>query len=91
MRSQCPRAALVSFALLVTLFPVAAAADQLIMKNGDVISGEVTKIAENKIYINPSYADEYAIDLAEVESIEAEKVFEVELDQSHRSGSRDSG
>ena len=80
MRPQCPRAALVSFALLVTLFPVAAAADQLIMKNGDVITGEVTKIAEDKIYINPSYTDEYAIDLAEVDSIQAEKVFEVELE-----------
>ena len=80
MRSQCPRAALVSFALLVTMFPVTAAADQLIMKNGDVITGEVTKIAENKIYINPSYTDEYAIDLAEVDSIQAEKLFEVELE-----------
>jgi putative salt-induced outer membrane protein len=80
MRSQCPRAALVSLALLVILFPVSAAADQLIMKNGDVITGEVTKIAEDKIYINPSYTDEYAIDLAEVVSIEAEKVFEVELE-----------
>jgi len=80
MYSHYLRAALISFVSLVTLFPVSAAADQLIMKNGDVITGEVSKIDEDKIHIKPSYADEYAIDLAEVDSIEAEKLFEVELE-----------
>ena len=62
------------------LLPGTALADQLIMKNGDVITGKVTKIVDEKIYIDPSYADEYAIDLAEVASIAAEQTFDVELE-----------
>jgi putative salt-induced outer membrane protein len=71
-----------SLALLVLgffLLPGIASADQLLMKNGDIISGNISKIVDDKVYIDPSYADEYAVDLAEVVSIEADNPFEVEL------------
>lgn len=55
-------------------------ADQLVMKNGDVITGEVKKVEDDKVFIEPAYASEFSVDLSEVVSIEAEQVFEVELE-----------
>jgi len=57
-----------------------AVADQLTMENGDVITGEVSKIVDNQIFIDPSYADEFAINLDEVVAIEADQVFEIVLE-----------
>lgn len=73
------RSKFVLFALGLFLLPGIASADQLRMKNGDIISGTISKIVDDKVYIDPSYADEYAIDMAEVASIEAENPFDVEL------------
>lgn len=56
-----------------------ANADQIHMKNGDVITGNVTKIEDGDLYIEPSYADEFAVDLSEVVSVEADRVYEIEL------------
>ena len=36
--------------------PLTVSADQLVMKNGDVITGTVTKVADGKVYIDPSYS-----------------------------------
>ncbi len=73
------RTTMIRLFFCLILLPGAAIADQLLMKNGDIITGTVTRIADDKVYIDPSYADEYAVDLAEVISIEAEKIYEVEL------------
>ncbi|HKX54574.1 MAG TPA: hypothetical protein VJN01_00630, partial [Xanthomonadales bacterium] len=56
-----------------------AQADQVTMKNGDVITGKVNRIADSKVWIQPSYADEFGVALAEVEKLDADLVFEVEL------------
>ncbi len=63
-----------------TLLPGALLADQLKMKNGDVITGEVKKVEDNKVFIKPAYASAFSVDMAEVVSIEAEKVFEMALE-----------
>ena len=63
-----------------TLLPGFSVADQLIMKNGDVITGEVSKVENNKVVIKPAYASEFSVDLAEVVSIDAEKIYEMELE-----------
>ena len=70
-----------TFRLLLTLLlmPGVVFADQLLMKNSDTITGNVTKIVNGKVYIDPSYAGEYAVDLNAVVSIVAEHDFEVEL------------
>ena len=65
------------FVIGFTLLPGVALADQLLMKNGDIITGDIIKIDDDKVYIDTSYADEYAVDLAEVNSIQAENLFEV--------------
>ena len=61
------------------LLPGISIADQLIMKNGDVITGSISKITDGDVYIEPSYADEFAVALGEVASIESEKILEIEM------------
>ncbi|MDZ4729039.1 MAG: hypothetical protein SH820_03770 [Xanthomonadales bacterium] len=62
-------------------FPVSAQADQVIMKNGDIITGKVNRIADGKVWIQPAYADEFGVASTEVEKLDAELLFEVELAQ----------
>jgi len=70
---------LVLFIIALTLLPGIAFADKLHMQNGDIITGNISKIVDGNVYINPSYGDEYAVSMAEVISIEAENSFDVEL------------
>jgi putative salt-induced outer membrane protein YdiY len=53
-------------------------AGQLAMKNGDKITGEITKIWDKKITIEPEYADDFEVDLDAVAYIDSERDFEVE-------------
>jgi putative salt-induced outer membrane protein YdiY len=54
-------------------------AGQLVMKNGDVITGAVSKITGGDVYIEPSYADEFAVSLSEVASIQSDNVLEIAM------------
>jgi len=67
--------------LLLSLFlmPRAGFADQLIMKNGDVITGDITRISDGEVLIKPGYSGKFAVEIADVVSIEADKEFAVEL------------
>ena len=67
------------FVIVFSLLPGSVFADQLLMKNGDIISGNISKIVDGKVFIKPGYADEYAINMDEVISIEADTPFDVEL------------
>lgn len=58
---------------------ITAHADQLILKNGDRITGEIKRIWDKEITIEPEYADEFQVDLDAVEYIEAERDFEIQL------------
>lgn len=60
-------------------FSLNAQADQVIMKNGDVITGTINRVADGKVWIQPSYADEFGVAVGEVEKMEAALLFEVEL------------
>lgn len=62
------------------LIPASVSADRLVMKNGDVITGTISKIEDNEVFIEPAYADEFAVDMAEVATLEADQTFEIELD-----------
>jgi len=73
------RAALACLVLASILLPALAAADKLVMKNGDVITGSISKITDGEVYIEPSYADEFAVSLGEVASIENDKILEIVL------------
>ncbi|MGK2926348.1 MAG: DUF481 domain-containing protein, partial [Lysobacterales bacterium] len=62
------------------LTPAAGLADQLVMTNGDVITGDITAIAGDKITIKPAYSDEVAVNRADVASIEGDGVYAVVLE-----------
>jgi hypothetical protein len=73
------RAYFTGLLLIFLVTPAAALADRLVMTNGDVITGTISKISDGDVYIEPSYADEFAVALSEVASIENDKVLEIEL------------
>ena len=56
-----------------------AHADVLVLKNGDRITGEINRIWDGEVSIEPEYADEFDVDLAIVDHIESDRDFEVEL------------
>ena len=49
----------VVFAVMATL-TAPAMADQVLMKNGDIITGNINRIEDNEVFIEPSYADEFS-------------------------------
>lgn len=71
-------AAVLFVAAILLAGPVVA--DQVIMKNGDIITGNISKIEDDEVFIEPSYADEFSVKLAEVVSIDADETFEIELE-----------
>jgi len=78
------RKAFVHSLFVLSLVPCAAWSDQLVMINGDVISGEISKIKDEKIFIKPSYTDEFPVALGEVSSIQTGKAFAVELEDGRK-------
>lgn len=68
-----------AIALFLCLFAPGILADTVYMSNGDRITGEVSRVWDNELYIEPAYADEFTVDLSEVTRIESEEEFEVEL------------
>lgn len=80
METRSLRIPAVCMALAVLGFPGLAAADRLVMKNGDVITGDVSTIDDDKVTIKPAYADEFAVNKSDVASIEADNVYEVVLE-----------
>lgn len=72
-----------AFTAVLTMLALCAQpvfADQVRMSNGDVITGAISKIEDGKVFIKPSYADEFSVDLPEVVSIDAEGTYDVVLD-----------
>lgn len=57
----------------------ALADDVLIMKNGDRISGTVTKIWDGKVHIDAPYAGGIKVDLDKVRTIDARRDFQFEM------------
>ena len=60
----------------------AAQAGVLVLKNGDRITGEITRIWDSEISIEPEYSDEFQVDVSAVSHIESARQFEIELDLS---------
>ena len=78
------RTAIKLFVVLVSLPLAGMAQDRVVMINGDVITGNVSLISGDELLIEPSYADEFAIDLAEVASVEIQEAFDIELENDTR-------
>ena len=54
--------------------------DVLTLHNGDQITGEIKKIWGDEIMIEPSYADEFEVDVDAVSHIESEREFDITLE-----------
>ena len=53
--------------------------DVLVLKNGDRITGEISKIWDDEVTIEPEYSDEFNVDVPAVAYIESEREFEIDL------------
>ena len=69
----------VALGLICALLSFSASAAQLYMKNGDVITGDISRIWDDEVFIEPSYADEFAVDLPDVDYIVSEEELDLEL------------
>lgn len=68
--------------LLITAAVLATSISQagvLVLKNGDRITGDIKKIWDSEVSIEPSYADEFNVDAEIIDHIESDKEFEIEL------------
>ena len=57
----------------------AKAVDVIVMKNGDRITGEISRIWDEEVTIEPEYSDEFNVDVPAVAYIESEREFEIDL------------
>lgn len=55
-------------------------ADVLVLKNGDRITGDIKRIWDSEITIEPDYSDEFSVDVPAVDHIQSEREFEIELE-----------
>ena len=68
------------FIVLLSLVNLGAAyADELILKNGDRLTGHVIRMEDNKLFFKPPYADEIKIKWSEVSNLKTEKEVHVVL------------
>jgi putative salt-induced outer membrane protein YdiY len=72
--------------LLLCLLGSAAAyaEDFVLMKNGDRLTGEIKKIWNGEVFIDPAYGDEYAIELEYVAYVHTDEDFEVTVRRGRR-------
>ena len=72
------RPVIVSMLLTFALCPVAGA-DVIYLKNGDQITGEIKRIWDDEVTIEPEYSDEFNVDLPMIDRIESDRDFEIEM------------
>jgi putative salt-induced outer membrane protein YdiY len=56
-----------------------ATGELLVLKNGDRITGEIKRIWDAEVTIEPEYSDEFKVDLSAIGHIESERDLEIEL------------
>lgn len=78
-------------ALLLCVLVQAAQADQVVMKNGDVISGKISRVDSKEVVIKPAYTKKFAVKRSAVESIVTESELEVELEGGEKVRARFAG
>jgi putative salt-induced outer membrane protein YdiY len=71
-------------AMSCLLFGATANADVLVLKNGDRITGDVKRIWDAEVTIEPEYSDEFQVDLDAISHIESTRDFEVEFNDGRK-------
>jgi len=77
--------------LAVLSNPAIALADRIVMKNGDLITGRVTRVNQQEVVIDPPYTKAFAVKRDAVASIETAEALEVELEDGSRVRARFAG
>ena len=80
MNRLFPKNASGLLALICIFHGTIVQADLLVLKNGDRITGDIKRIWDGEVLIEPEYADEFELDLAVVEYIESDEEFEIDLE-----------
>ena len=75
---------LAALAGVCLLIPAPGLADVLVLKNGDRITGKIKRIWDDEVTIEPSYSDEFKVDLPVVDHIESDRDFELDLVDGRR-------
>ena len=57
----------------------AANAGLLVMKNGDRITGEIKRIWDAEVTIEPEYSDEFQVDVSAIDHVESSRNLQIEL------------
>jgi putative salt-induced outer membrane protein YdiY len=57
----------------------AASAGLLVMKNGDRITGDIKRIWDAEVTIEPEYSDEFKVDVSAIDHVESGRKLEIEL------------
>ena len=72
-------------AISVCLFTCTIAnAEYIVMKNGDKITGTISKIWDKELFIEPAYSDEFSVDMPNIAYIESDRVFEIEMQDGRK-------
>ncbi|MEJ2382799.1 MAG: DUF481 domain-containing protein [Xanthomonadales bacterium] len=78
--------------LLALLFvPATVLADRIVMQNGDVITGRVTRVDAKEVMIDPPYTKPFAVKRDAVASIETDEPLEVVLNDGAKVRARFAG
>lgn len=67
----------IRFALMIFLFSATASADEVVVKNGDRLRGEVGSMTEKRLLFKTTYAGDITINWSKVQRIIVERPFEV--------------
>ncbi len=70
--------------LLASFFQSAVAEDQIMLKNGDRITGEIQQIWDGELIIDTGYTDEFGIALSAISQVITERSFRFELDDEEK-------
>ena len=79
MKIPFPDNASGSIALICLFLGTTVQADVLVLKNGDRITGDIKRIWDGEISIEPEYSDEFDVEMSVVEYIESDQEFEIDL------------
>ena len=79
MKSQTRVNFLAYFAPFLLFCCSSTYADVLVLKNGDRITGDIKRIWDSEVSIEPEYSDEFDVDISVVEYIESDREFEIDL------------
>jgi putative salt-induced outer membrane protein YdiY len=77
--------------VVTALLPGICSADVIVLANGDRITGEITRIWDSEITIEPDYTDEFDVEMETIVSITTDRDLEIELIDGRRELGRFTG